>query len=114
MRAIFAVAVLLLTGACDQKATHYTLYRNSGISVAIDKPVRIHVASFDAGESNPVFNRRNCAMASRLYNANLIALTPLSALNPIQRVGFWCEAGKYKADGDVPAAFDAAFPTDTE
>ncbi len=114
MRAITALIVTVLLAGCDQGAAPYTLYRNSGVSVSIDKPVRIHVATFNADESNPNFNRSNCAMSSRLYNANINALTPLSSANSVQRVGFWCEVGEFKRDGDVPAAFSAAFPTDTE
>ena len=113
-KAAFILTVALMTTGCDDSTSSYTLYRNSGLSVALNKPVRIHVATFDADESNPTFNRNNCAMSSRLYNANIIALTPLSSTNPIQRVGFWCEAGKYNENGDVPASFSAAFPTDTE
>ena len=95
-------------------ATTYTLYRNSSIAVALNKQARIHVAMYDAGESNPDFNRGNCKMSARLHNANILEQNPLSENSPIQRVGFWCEDGGYDANGDVPEVFSAAFPTDTE
>jgi hypothetical protein len=114
VRAAISIMSALALAGCGYSVKPYTLYRNSGASVSLERPVRIHVATFDASESDPAFNRDNCAMSSRLYNANIVALTPLSPSNPVQRVGFWCEAGPYRENGEVPAAFNAAFPTDTE
>ena len=97
-----------------ERAATYTLYRNSSIAVTLNKQVRIHVATYNAKESNPAFNRDNCKMSARLHNANILEQNPSTENGPRQRVGFWCEEGEYDADGDVPEVFSAAFPSDTE
>jgi len=65
MKIMFAIAIFIVLAACDDGTTHYTLYWNSGFSVALEMPVRIHVAIFDAAESDTAFNRGNCAMTRR-------------------------------------------------
>jgi len=92
----------------DKNAAPYTLYRNSQIEGA----VRIHWATFDARESDQAYNLNNCAMASRLLNANLAAFAKANGEVPESGLGFWCEPGKYSKKGAVPSQFDAAFPTD--
>lgn len=116
MRRLSILIIPLLLGGCDLfgRAPTYTLYRNSSVSLDwAGVQARSHVATFDASESNPNFNRDNCAMASRLYNANKLAADPLTQYNPVQRIGFWCERGRFEGGDEVPAAFKAAFPTDT-
>ena len=117
MKHLNILIVPLLLGGCSffDRAPTYTLYRNSIVSLDFTGvQARSHVATFDANESDPHFNRDNCAMASRLYNANKAVLNPVSEYNPVQRQGWWCEKGNFSGGEEVPASFDAEFPTDTE
>ena len=117
MRRLNILVVPLLLSGCGLfgGAPTYTLYRNSIVSLDLNGvQARSHVATFDADESGPNFNRDNCNMAARLYNANKLAFEPLSEHNPVQRQGWWCEEGNYRGGDEVPAAFKAQFPTDTE
>lgn len=109
------VVPLLLSGCgLFEGSPTYTLYRNSSVSLDYAKvEARRHVATFDVDDSNPRFNRDNCKMASRLYNANIQTLNPVTEYNPVHRIGFWCEEGRFKGGDAVPATFKAAFPTDT-
>lgn len=96
--------LLLLVGCSARKSDTFSLYRNT----ALDPAARIHVASFDADESGSTYNKKNCAMAARLYNANVKALNDGN-----QPAVFWCEAGRYTAEGGGPTNTDGEFPTDT-
>tara|TARA_R110000772_G_scaffold18400_6_gene51399 strand:- start:9619 stop:9987 length:369 start_codon:yes stop_codon:yes gene_type:complete len=87
-----------------------TLYRNS----EIDHSMRIHVATFDAEESDKKYNINNCEMSARLRNANIVALINSSEKSHSQDVGFWCEIGSYDEDGPQRIFFSAEFPTNTE
>ena len=107
----------LLLNGCSlfEGSPTYTLYRNSNVSLDFAKvQARRHVATFDVDDSSHNFNRDNCAMASRLYNANIQTLNPITEYNTVQRIGFWCEEGRFRGGEEVPAAFKAEFPTDTE
>lgn len=98
-----------LLAACSQEtaddADSATLYRNSLLA----EEVRGHFATFDAKESLD-YNLGNCEMASRLLNANISASSATEGTEPHQSVGFWCEEGPFRADGDVPDQFPGEFP----
>ncbi|MBY6013590.1 hypothetical protein KUV75_01560 [Qipengyuania gaetbuli] len=91
----------------EERSVTYTLYRNSDLS----RELRVHWASFDADDL-PGYNLSNCQMAARLLNANITQSAEADGKRPYQSVGFWCEEGKYREEGDVPLQFDSAFPTD--
>lgn len=107
MRFVALIVAGAMLAGCGSKAPTYTLYRTSSIAPG----ARVHFGSFDANQSNPAYNLANCQMAARLLTANMKALNG-EAYNPAH--GFWCEEGEYRESGDVPPAFDAEFPTDTE
>jgi hypothetical protein len=102
-------AAVLLQGCSGKGGEPYTLYRNSPFEAG----ERVHWATFDAKQSDPLYNANNCEMAARLLNANYAASAKAEGKQPAAGVGFWCEEGAYKAQGAVPASFPAAFPTDT-
>ncbi len=78
---IFASASALLLAGCDQYGgATYTLYRSS----LTDANLRVHVATFDAAESEE-YNRENCTLAAKLFVSQLDV-----------RTKFWCEKGRYK------------------
>ena len=107
----YRLIILLLAGAVGlsgcgtRNAEAYTLYRTS----SMDPTMRVHFGTFDAHESDPTYNQGNCEMTARLLTANMKALNGAD-YNPA--LGFWCEPGAYREKGDVPASFDAKFPTD--
>jgi hypothetical protein len=117
VRPSISVSALLCVGisltGCD-KAPTYTLYRSSSQGIAAGVSIRNHVATFDAGEADRNYNRSNCEMSARLRNANIRALNPYKVEQGLPLVGFWCEAGSYEPEGDVPMDYQAAFPTDTK
>lgn len=43
------------------------------------------MATFDANDAGPDYNRENCAIAARLFMAQ-----------PGVTVRYWCEAGRYR------------------
>ena len=117
MKVLCLMAACLVFIGCDklEGAPTYTLYRNSSLSLQVaNVQMRLHVATFYVEDSKPYFNRNNCKMSARLYNANIVALNPSWKENSIQPIGFWCERGNFKEGEDIPDAFDAKFPTDTE
>lgn len=59
----------------------YTLYRTSTLG-----PARIHVATFDAKESDPNYNQGNCKMVVR-YLLEVPGVPPGY---------YWCELGAYR------------------
>ena len=59
------VSALILAGCGGDSAT-YTLYRNS----VIEANLRIHVATFDAAESEG-YNRENCEQARIYFRSSL-------------------------------------------
>jgi hypothetical protein len=69
--------------AAQDNGMTYTLYRTS----AVDASMRLHVATFDAKESES-YNRENCLMA-----ANLFAAQPASSSNGCQPLSFRGHAG---------------------
>jgi len=101
---IFISCATMSGCADDRGAETYTLYRNSIIA----SDMRIHVATFDATETDRLYNRNNCEMSVRLRNANVKAFDP----NSNQTAGFWCEPGKFAEKGSVPFSFDSEFPTE--
>jgi hypothetical protein len=58
----------------------FTLYRNS----AIDAAMRLHVATFDAKETES-YNRENCLVAANLF-----------AAQPGVKVRYFCEKGRFR------------------
>lgn len=80
MKKILLLLPLLLIG-CDGFDTTYTLYRSSAGS---NKDMRIHVATFDAKESES-YNRENCQITEELFQKQ-----------PGVTVKYWCEKGKFK------------------
>jgi hypothetical protein len=58
----------------------YTLYRTS----PVDASMRLHVATFDAQESES-YNRENCLVAANLF-----------AGQPGVKVRYFCEKGRYR------------------
>lgn len=58
----------------------YTLYRDS----ALDKSMRIHVATFDA-DASQAYNKENCEIARDLFEGQ-----------PGVTVTYWCEKGYYR------------------
>jgi len=80
---VTVVALIQISATCGNAASKdrvVTLYRNS----AIDKNMRIHVATFDADEKQE-YNYENCAVASGLFSKQ-----------PGVTVRYWCETGFYK------------------
>ena len=103
--ALALAGALILAGCGRHSAQTYTLYRTS----SSDHALRIHWGTFDAAESDPGYNINNCEMTARLLTANMKALNG-ARYDPA--LGFWCEPGADNAEGTVPNAFPAAFPTD--
>ncbi|WP_417741523.1 hypothetical protein [Salipiger sp.] len=82
---MFKVAMILwlvLAGAAlaENVAQPFTLYRSS----AVDPMMRVHIATFDAEERSPSYNRENCWTAADLF----MSQEGVS-------VRFWCEPGRY-------------------
>lgn len=102
--AALASSLVSCTPFADENA--YTLYRNSDMGFE----TRVHVATFNVDDTAD-FNRSNCEMASRLFNANLNASENAQSDAPRRSWGFWCEAGTYSDRGLIPISFQAAFPT---
>ena len=107
-KALFAVLALAV-GCSKNEPDNFTLYRNSPYGV-----LRVHVATFDANDSGGGYNRANCEMAARLYNANVAALRRANGKAGESDVGFWCESGRFEAKGAIPGHFEAQFPTDVQ
>lgn len=75
----FSVFLLLTLAGCD-KPPIYTLYRNS----PIDPNMRLHMATVDAADRSPGYNRENCdLMAEAMQN------------RPGVTVKYWCEQGPF-------------------
>jgi hypothetical protein len=108
--ALAVIALTLIACGSDGSAgaERYTLYRNS----FMDRSMRVHWATFDARESDHNYNRNNCEMAARLLNANIDASAKAEGKERDPATGFWCEPGRYSAEGVVPSTFPAEFPTD--
>jgi hypothetical protein len=105
---VFSFVALSACGfPSSSEAEPETLYRNS----QVDGSMRIHVATFDAENSNLHYNLLNCQMTSKVLNANVEKLNPERKR---QRVGFWCEKGTFEEEGQAVTAFDAEFPATTE
>jgi hypothetical protein len=109
MKSLIVGALLSAYSSAGHRSVEYTLYRNSPFGEA-----RVHWATFDADESDPKYNANNCWMAARLLNANLRASAAREGLRPHPGVGFWCEPGRYREQGNIPPAFSSAFPTDVD
>jgi hypothetical protein len=109
MRTVWIALVALGAGCSDRQPETSTLYRNSPYGV-----LRVHVATFDADDSGGGYNRDNCEMAARIYNANVAALRRANGKAGDSDVGFWCEPGRFEAKGAIPGHFEAQFPTDVQ
>jgi hypothetical protein len=107
MRRVLLIASLILTGCSGSSSGDVTLYRNS----PLDLSLRVHWATFDAPEDVNV-NLDNCEMDARILNANASAFAVKSGKPPDSPVGFWCEAGAFKKEGQVPDSFESEFPSD--
>jgi len=77
---ISSFCIFFIFNSCSRESEIFTLYRNS-----LDYPeMRIHVASFDANEDEK-YNSENCDVAQKLFQAQ-----------PLVKVRFWCEKGKFR------------------
>jgi hypothetical protein len=74
------IALVALLAGCVEGQDAYTLYRSS----ALDRNMRIHMATFDA-EDGADYNRENCQIAADLFEAQ-----------PGVTVAYWCEPGLYR------------------
>jgi len=104
----------MMTSSCSKKkpvlqplhGEIFTLYGT------VDGQRRFHQATMDAalnvGGDGLAHNEENCEILALLLNANMEA----EAGGKHSNVGFWCEAGRYKAQGPVPSLFKAQFPLD--
>ena len=103
------VFLAALMPGCSQAPTveTFTLYRNSPFGV-----LRVHFATFDASDDAPGLNRDSCEMSARLLNANVNPLRRANGEKGDSDVGFWCEPGRFKAEGSIAGHFEAKFPTD--
>lgn len=84
--AISTAILAALAAGCSPSNT-YTLYRDgaSNSQLGVDlSAMRIHVASFDASESED-YNLDNCQTAQQLFQSQ-----------PGVTVRYWCEKGRYK------------------
>jgi len=111
--ATFALTATL--SACDSNKSGvppsgYILLRNSDTSSG--DPVE--VARFATPGESSEFNRENCTMTARIWNADLNASEGTGANEARQKWGFWCEAPDAPAPTNVPITFDAAFPAKCE
>lgn len=77
-----AVSISYIGDYGRSKKQIYTLYRDSNIL----NSARIHVATFDAVESNEEYNKINCLRARDLF-AKQEVLSP---------VNWWCEKGYFQ------------------
>lgn len=71
--------VLMSSGCLRGDGQTFTLYRTS----VKDENMRIHVATFDAGDGE-AYNRENCDVAKSLFQAQ-----------PEVKSKFWCEKGRF-------------------
>ena len=67
-------------GHATRTGVAYTLYRNS----PLESTARIHIATFDADESDN-YNNENCQQAQSLFQQQ-----------PGVTNKFWCEKGRYR------------------
>jgi hypothetical protein len=77
---VIAAFLAPLASAAQENGTSYTLYRTS----PSDASMRIHVATFDAKETES-YNRENCQVAAKLF-----------AAQPSVTVHYFCEKGRYR------------------
>ncbi len=82
---LLLLSVLILPTQADiafrvSEDSVYTLYRDS----ALDKSMRIHVATFDA-DASQAYNKENCEIARDLFEGQ-----------PGVTVTYWCEKGYYR------------------
>jgi hypothetical protein len=96
-----ALTAMLGLAACGKHRDNgsvYTLYQSN----PLDLTARVHFATFnsalgreqkDGGQS---VNESNCEMAAGVLNESV-----KRANNGIQKVRYWCEKGKYKADAEA-------------
>lgn len=64
---------------CNVDNDTFTLYRSSPVGSE-----RVHVASFDTKDGND-YNEANCRLAGDLFQQQ-----------PLVKVRFWCEKGRFK------------------
>ena len=105
---IFLVALMITTSGCfsEPKEEVFTLYHTA----PSDPSLRLRWATFDEDEIAPADNRYNCEVTSRLLNANWQVSGRGNSI-VAQRIGFWCEPGRFVKKGAVPRRFNAEFPT---
>lgn len=75
------IAALVMAACTPFEPDAYTLYRNS----VLDASMRIHMATFDAKDSDNSYNQQNCMLAAKLFQSQ-----------PGVATTFWCEKGGYK------------------
>jgi len=103
MQRVILIFALVVAGCSQQhgKSSPYTLYRNS----PLDYSLRIKFASFDAREADPAFNMNNCLMTAGLLNSNVNELAKRQGGQRDENVGFWCEPGAFRENGEIPRRF---------
>lgn len=79
-KAALSAAAMVSLASCGNGSETYTLYRSS----ALQPNARIHVATFDADESE-AYNSENCRTAVSLFSEQ-----------PGILVRYWCEKGEYR------------------
>lgn len=79
--AVLCLSILVLTSCGSDSAVIYTLYRNS----PLDINMRIHMATFDAGDANSTYNQENCSIVAELMQ-NRVGIN----------VNYWCEQGEFR------------------
>jgi hypothetical protein len=75
-----ACVMMACSGSDTSENQVFVLYRNS----VTDENMRIHVATFDATESE-AYNRGDCEQAQVLFQGQ-----------PGVKTKFWCEKGRFK------------------
>lgn len=78
--AAFLVPVIAILSGCTDEAGSFTLYRSS----VLDSTMRIHMATFDAGDG-AAYNKENCHITADLFQKQ-----------PGVTVRYWCEPGGYR------------------
>lgn len=81
MKLLIAMLGTLIVGCSVPSGDVYTLYRNS----VLDPSMRVHMATFDAKDSDNSYNQQNCMLAAKLFQGQ-----------PGVATTFWCEKGGYK------------------
>jgi len=114
LRISFVVLTANMTLSCSKpevapQPLHGEIFTLYGTT---DGKRRFHEATLDAalnvGGNGLADNEENCRIMALILNANMKA----EAGGRQSNVGFWCEPGRYRAQGSVPSLFKGKFPLD--